>query len=191
MATRPFRQYPKHGRTQLNWVQYQHCASRFSFAHLITAGGRPLGLLPLLCTGTPWHNLEEITAGCRSPSTFVPLLPLLMTRGLSNIFRQRFHMDAYPCGVNDLIFPMMSGPGRYLMPAIESFEQHWVSWDEPLVSNRRVHWAICERELFCHMANASQEVGNICTLGEVDQSPHLHVRIAAFPSLCSTGRSIE
>ena len=27
------------------------------------------------------------------------------------------------------------------------------------------------------MANASQEVGNICTLGEVDpQSPHLHVR---------------
>ena len=28
------------------------------------------------------------------------------------------------------------------------------------------------------MANASQEVGNICTLGEVDpQSPHLHVRM--------------
>ena len=91
---------------------------------------------------------------------------------------QHFHMDAYRCEVNDLIFPMMSGPGRYLMPAIESFEQHWVSWDEPLVSDRRVHWAICERELFCHMASASQEVGNICTLGEVDpQSPHLHVRM--------------
>ena len=64
------------------------------------------------------------------------------------------------------------------MPAIESLEQHWVSWDEPLVSDRRIHWAICERELFRHMANASQEVGNICTLGEVDpQSPHLHVRM--------------
>ena len=91
---------------------------------------------------------------------------------------QHFHMDAYRCDVNDLIFPMMSGPGRYLMPAIESFEQHWVGWDEPLVSDRRVHWAICERELFCHMASASQEVGNICTLGEVDpQSPPLHVRM--------------
>ena len=89
-----------------------------------------------------------------------------------------FHVDAYQCEVNDLIFPMMSGPGRYLMPAIETLEQHWVSWDEPLVSDRRVHWAICERELFRHMADASQLVDNICTLGEVDlQSPHLHVRM--------------
>ena len=57
---------------------------------------------------------------------------------------QHFHVDAYRCDINDLIFPMMSGPGRYLMPAIESFEQHWVGWDEPLVADRRVHWAICE-----------------------------------------------
>ena len=91
---------------------------------------------------------------------------------------QHFHMEEYQCELNDLIYPMMSGPGRYLMPSIESLEQHWVSWDEPLVSDRRVHWAICERELFRHMANASQVVGNICTLGEVDpQDPHLHVRM--------------
>ena len=47
-------------------------------------------------------------------------------------------------------------------------QRHWVSWNEPLVSDRRVHWAICERELFRHMADASQLVDNICTLGEVD-----------------------
>ena len=26
----------------------------------------------------------------------------------------------------------MSEPARHLMPAIETMEQHWVSWDEPL-----------------------------------------------------------
>ena len=64
------------------------------------------------------------------------------------------------------------------MPAIETLEQHWVSWDEPLVSDRRVHWAICERELFRYMADVSQLADNICTLGEVDlQPPHLHARL--------------
>ena len=91
---------------------------------------------------------------------------------------QHFHLEGCQCEVNDLIYPMMSGAGRYLMPAIESFEQHWVSWDEPLVSDRRVHWAICDRELFRHMADASQVVGNTCTLGDVDpQDPHLHLRM--------------
>ena len=91
---------------------------------------------------------------------------------------QHFHLEGCQCEVNDLIYPMMSGPGRYLMPSVESLEQHWVSWDESLVSDRRVHWAICERELFRHMADASQVVGNICTLGDVDpQDPHLHVRM--------------
>ena len=59
------------------------------------------------------------------------------------------------------------------MPAIETREQHWVSWDEPLVANRRVHWAISERELFRFMADVSQVADNICTLGEADlQSTH-------------------
>ena len=30
-----------------------------------------------------------------------------------------FHMDVYQCEVNDLIFPMMSEPGRHLMPAMK------------------------------------------------------------------------
>ena len=51
---------------------------------------------------------------------------------------QHFHLEGCQCEVNDLIYPMMSGPGRYLMPSIESLEQHWVSWDEPLVPDRRV-----------------------------------------------------
>ena len=89
-----------------------------------------------------------------------------------------FHLDAYQCEVNDLIFPMMSEPARHLMPAIETMEQHWVSWDEPLVSDRRVHWAICERELFRYMADVSQVVDNICTLGEADLQPtHLHAHL--------------
>ena len=89
-----------------------------------------------------------------------------------------FHLDTYECEVNDLIFPMMSEPARHLMPAIETMEQHWVSWDEPLVSDRRVHWAICERELFRYMADVSQVVDNICTLGEADLQPtHLHAHL--------------
>ena len=57
---------------------------------------------------------------------------------------QHFHVDAYRCDINDLIFPMMSGPGSYLLPAIESFEQYWVGWDELLAADQRVHWAISE-----------------------------------------------
>ena len=101
-----------------------------------------------------------------------------MTRGLLNIFFNTSTLEGCQCEVNDLIYPMMSRTGRYLMPSIESLEQHWVSWDEPLVPDRRVHWAICDRELFRHMADASQVVGNICTLGDVDpQDPHLHLRM--------------
>ena len=64
------------------------------------------------------------------------------------------------------------------MPSIESLEAHWVSWDEPLVSDKRVHWAICDREPFRHMSDASAVAGNICSLGDVNpQDPHLHLRM--------------
>ena len=69
------------------------------------------------------------------------------------------------------------------MPAIETMEQHQVSWDEPLVPD---HWAICERELFRYMADVSQVVDNICILGEGDLQPtrlHAHLELHfLFPS---------
>ena len=75
-----------------------------------------------------------------------------------------FHLEGCQCEVNDLIYPMMSGTGRYLCPSIENLEQHWVSWDEELTEGRLVHFAVANRELSCHMAEASQVVHPQCHL---------------------------
>ena len=118
------------------------------------------------------HNMDQISIDIFT-SEAQPDDPLTVEHIL-----QHFHLEHCQCEVKDLIYPMMSGTGRFLMPAIESLEAHWVSWDEQLVSDKRVHWAICDRELFHHMSDASAVAHHICRLGDVDpQDPHLHIRM--------------
>ena len=105
---------------------------------------------------------------------FLLLLPLLMTRGPAAHLLQHFHVDAYRCDINDLIFLMMREGilCRPLNPLNNIGLAGMNRWSQIRVCTG----ALVNENCFVTW-QASQEVGNTCTLGEVDSQ--------SLPSTCA------